>query len=109
MIRGVDAQVMTQRAAEYSKDVSAMLRRDEVANEFASRMNRLNVQQEMQAVSQLEKAEQQRVRRDAEQKKEGGSGGKRGEDGKDAAPRSSEPELPSIGRAESRPLLDIEI
>ena len=61
MIRGVDAQVMTQRAAEYSKDVSAMLRRDEVANEFASRMNRLNVQQEMQAVSQLEKAEQQRV------------------------------------------------
>ena len=54
-------------------------------------------------------AEQQRVRRDAEQKKEGGSGGKRGEDGKDAAPRSSEPELPSVGRAESRPLLDIEI
>ncbi len=111
MIKGIDAQVMTQRVTEYSKDVSAALHRDELANEFADRMNKLNAQQEAKTVSQLEKAENARVNADQEQgherqerhhRQDKGAAGH----GEEAA---REPELPGIGpRTETR-LLDIEI
>jgi L-lactate utilization protein LutC len=68
MIKGVDAQVMTTRAAEYSKDVSAMLRKDELANAFADRMSKLNAQQQATTVSQLDKAEQAKVRTDQQER-----------------------------------------
>ena len=74
MIRGVDAQVMTNRAAEYSKDVSAMLRRDEVANDFANRLNRLNTEQETKTVTQMEKAAQGRINADDERGRGQGGG-----------------------------------
>ena len=105
MIKGIDAQVMTQRVTEYSKDVSAALHRDELA------MNKLNAQQEAKTVSQLEKAENARVNADQEQgherqerhhRQDKGAAGH----GEEAA---REPELPGIGpRTETR-LLDIEI
>lgn len=110
MIKGVDSQVMTQRAAEYSKDVSAMLRRDELNNEFADRMNKLNAQQEAKTVSQLEKTEHARIRGD--QEKEAGQGGRK--QGKQSGRRAGrglldEEDLPSVGEAKEQKLLDIEV
>ena len=108
MIRGVDAQIMTQRAAEYSKDMSAMLRRDELANDFANRLNRLNTEQETKTVTQMEKAAQKRVNADEER---GGQGGQGDEQQEQQNARDEEQEffLPSVGSAKSRPLLDIEV
>ncbi len=111
MIKGIDAQVMTQRVTEYSKDVSATLHRDELANEFADRMNKLNAQQEAKTVSHLEKAEHARVNADQEQGHERQE--QRHRQDKDmpaqAEAAAREPELPGIGpRTETR-LLDIEI
>lgn len=112
MIKGVDTQVMTQRAAEYSKDVSAMLRRDELSNEFADRMNKLNARQEAKTVAQLEKAEHARVRGDQEKEaKQGGHGGGRRRPGgrlPGTGPLDEEG-LPSVGEAKEQKLLDIEV
>ena len=52
--------------AEYSKDVSAMLRRDDNNNEFADRMNKMTARQEAKTVAQSEKAAHARVRGDQE-------------------------------------------
>ncbi|MEA5058894.1 MAG: hypothetical protein EOM66_04950 [Clostridia bacterium] len=113
MIKGVDAQIMTQRAAEYSKDVSAMLRRDELANEFADRMSKLNAQQEAKTVSHLEKTEQALIRGDQEKGKEQqGQRRKRAKpaQGSQTAPESqSGMELPGVGEQPGNRLLDIEI
>lgn len=110
MIKGVDAQIMTQRVTEYTKDVSAMLRRDQLANEFADRMNKLNAEQEARTVSQLEKAESARVNGD--QEREDGRPQQHRQDtsepGREAA-QASAPELPAIGKNTEIRLLDIEI
>ncbi len=112
MIRGVDGQVMTQRAAEYSKDVSVMLRRDEVANEFADRINRLNVQQETQTVTQPEKAAHGRINRDEERdrgQKNGKGGKRRGKQGGNPGGYfTRHDDLPSVGAGKDK-LLDIEV
>lgn len=113
MIKGVDAQIMTQRAAEYSKDVSAMLRRDELANEFADRMNKLNAQQEAKTVSHLEKAEHARVRgdqeREAKQQEQRHKQAKGGSPGDDEPAAEGLAELPSVGEEPRDRLLDIEV
>lgn len=111
MIKGIDAQVMTQRVTEYSKDVSAALHRDELANEFADRMNKLNARQEAKTVSQLEKAEHARVNADQEQGHERQE--QRHRQDKAAAAHAEEvaqgPALPGIGARTETRLLDIEI
>lgn len=110
MIKGIDAQVITHRVTEYSKEVSAALRRDDLANEFADRLNKLNAQQEAKTVSQLEKAEHSRVNADQERSPSQQDQPHKQEKG--AAMHSeadSELELPSIGSRKETRLLDIEI
>ena len=112
MIKGVDAQIMTQRATEYSKDVNAMLRRDELANEFADRMNKINTRQETKTVTHLEKAEHARVNGDQEKEskrreQQHKQARDEGEHGGEARPR--ETELPAVGEGTETHLLDIEI
>lgn len=112
MIKGVDAQVMTQRAAEYSKDVSAMLRRDDNNNEFADRMNKMTARQEAKTVAQSEKAAHARVRGDQERESKG-KGQQRRPQGKPTRqalpPLLDDKGLPSIGQASEQKLLDIEV
>lgn len=110
MIKGVDAQIMTQRVTEYSKDVTAMLRRDQLANEFADRMNKLNAQQEARTVSQLEKAERARINADQEREPEQRRQQDKDEAGREsAAAKADMAELPGIGQDAGTHLLDIEI
>jgi len=110
VIKGLDAQVMTHRAAEYTKDMSAIMRRDEVSNEFAGRMSSLNAEQEIKTVSQAEKAEQGRIDRDGK-KGSGGGAGQKKKGQAQAAPQAAavEHDIPSIGETKTRPLLDIEV
>jgi len=110
VIKGVDAQVMMQRGIEYSRDVSAMMRREEAAGEFASRMQQLSSEQEVKTVLQKEKDEQKRVNRDAGREKDG-KGGRQdgGKNGAKSGGGGSPHDLPSVGMADSRPLLDIEV
>lgn len=111
MIKGVDAQIMTQRVTEYSKDMNALLHRDELANEFADRMNKLNARQEAKTVSQLEKAEHSRVNSEQEREKGQEQKHKQARAGLEcgAAADLEEPELPAIGQRTQTHLLDIEI
>lgn len=107
MIKGIDAQVMTNRAAEYSKDVSSQLRQDTLRNEFASRLNQLETEQEMHSVSEMEEMRGTRVNADDE----GGNGGAGSQDKENKRRRKKQDEdllLPSVGKGEQR-LLDIEV
>jgi len=114
VIKGVDAQVMTNRAMEYTKDVSAMLRRDDVNNDFAGRMNKLTAQQDAKTVAQTEKAEQSRIRGEQEREKGGRQGREKqrrpgGPKGLTLADVLDEDGLPSIGQSKEQKFLDIEI
>ena len=112
MIKGVDTQIMIQRTADYSKDVSTMLRKDELANEFADRMNKLNAQQEIKTVSHLGKAEHAQVHGDQEKEEKHQEQRHKQEDktvDHDTAAEMLElAELPMGEEMENR-LLDIEI
>lgn len=79
MIKGIDAQVMTQRTSEYTKDVSVLLRRDELSREFADRMQRSDAEQELHTVTQMEQLEHKRINPDDDSGS--GHGGQQKEDG----------------------------
>ncbi len=112
MIKGVDAQMMTHRAVEYTKDVSALLRRDELANEFAGKMNRLATEQETKMVTKTEEANHAKIK-EREREREGDLPDKKKKKQKQAAMytrnRPNATTVPSVGVAEHRPLLDIEV
>lgn len=64
MIKGIDAQIMTQRAADYARDVSTQLHRDELGKDFANRMQKLDSQIEATTVTELEEMRYKRVNED---------------------------------------------
>ncbi len=113
MIKGVDTQIMIQRTAEYSKDVSTMLRKDELGNEFADRMNKLNAQKEAQTVSHLEKMVHTQVHGDSEREKKRQKQKHKQADenlNHDAPPAMPElSELPGMNEKSQNRLLDIEV
>ncbi|MDL2217222.1 hypothetical protein LJC27_01015 [Christensenellaceae bacterium OttesenSCG-928-M15] len=109
MIKGIDAQIMTNRTAEYSKDVSTMLRRDEVSNDFANRLNRMESEIEQRSVTETDKMEHKRVNADDKGGNNAFMSGEEQEKGKKKKGAHTEPELPPIGVSLEERLLDIEI
>lgn len=118
MIKGVDSQIMTQRTVDYQKDMSAVLRRDELNNNFADRLNKLDTERELYTVAKNEESRQKRVGEDAGRNPQGGAEGKKQktpEQALDALAGMDEEEArwrrfdtPGVGAAEKK-LLDIEV
>lgn len=110
MIKGIDMQGLTQRTAEYAKDVSAQLKQTELGRDFAQLVQRTETEQESQTVVRTQKSEEARINPDG--------GGERSQEqygeeqekqrNKEDAERVYTEPLPSVGLQE-RSILDIEI
>jgi len=69
MIRGVDAQVMTVRATDFSKDPSLALKRTELNNEFLAKVVDAEKERELSGVKYLEKSDSDIAIKEKEQEK----------------------------------------
>ena len=110
MIKGIDSQVMTQRTVDFAREASVMMRRDELSNEFATRMNQATAKQESQSVIKKDNVEQVRVRSSTDEEpgeKGGGRQRRRGQNKR--LPLYDEDGVPSVGQTAVEKLLDIEI
>ncbi len=67
MIKGIDAQIMIQRTAEYAKEMSQNTHSAEQAREFASRLEKTRTQQRLKTVNKPNEAEGGKVTRDSKQ------------------------------------------
>ncbi|MDD3919999.1 MAG: hypothetical protein PHO41_02325 [Eubacteriales bacterium] len=109
MIKGIDMQGLTQRTADYAKDVSAQLRQTELGREFAQQMQRVETEHEMESVVKTPKSDEARINKDGggDAKEQYGQEQEK-KNNKDEAERIYKEPLPSVGLAE-RSILDIEV
>lgn len=102
-LNGIDAQIMIQRTADYSKDAANSARRGELMGEYASAMLSADVEAEIKTVTRREKADKALFGRE-----ENPSGRDLPEEGKEKREDGREvPETAEEPRAEGGRFIDI--
>lgn len=69
-MRGIDAQVMLHRTAEYVKDANAMLRRNDITHDVQAHLNNVETALKQEQVLSLQQKEAARIRLEERKRQE---------------------------------------
>ncbi len=70
MTKSIDSAIMLQRTTDYVRDNSAQIKKSELMQEAASRVNHQKTEQEMLFVTDIENAREKTIIKDQEKKRE---------------------------------------